>query len=47
MENRHEKLIVTLEFLDKLEPYFIFGLAVIGVLGNILSFGIFIFTKFK
>jgi len=47
MENNYEKLITIIEYLDKIEPCFVFGIFIIGVIGNILSFAVFIFTKFK
>ena len=36
-----------LYFLNEYEPSFIFGMVVIGLIGNSISFGVFIFTKFK
>lgn len=47
MENQYENLITVLEYLDKIEPIWILILVIIGIIGNILSFAVFISTKFK
>ena len=36
-----------LKFLIEYEPVFIFGLVVIGVIGNIITFVFFVLTKIK
>lgn len=47
MDIQFDKLIEILEYLDRIEPYFVFIIVLIGIIGNVLSFGVFIFTKFK
>ncbi len=36
-----------IERLMKMEPYYIFGLVIIGIIGNTISFGVFTLLKFK
>lgn len=36
-----------INFLNTIEPYYIIAIIVVGLIGNTISFGIFIFTKLK
>ena len=47
MEIQYDRLIEILEYLDRIEPYFVFIIVLIGIIGNVLSLVVFIFTKFK
>ena len=45
MENDYSLRII--EYLEKYEPYYIYVVVIVGLIGNAISFGVFIFTKFR